>query len=232
MTSVVSGQCLKNPIWLLWCQACQAPPSSSSGEPVEGEGAQGEGPRHQLHRGQLSFGGQSGILLTEITNECFFKVVVCGYTRDAIARVFSFPDGDLVHLLKCVPEGTRLGFCGGQVPDLDISTSSSLIVFRFKISLWPHNDQFWGTGPTGHQQQVDCHSGRPGWFRSIKLSLKLSYIFEIVIYFFQIVTQIGIHTQIVIHIFQIFTQIVIHLWNWHSNYCQQLDSDQWTCSLI
>ena len=166
----------------LWCQACQTSPASSSGEPVEGEAADGEGGRHQFHRGQLSFGGQSGILLTEITDECFFKVVVCGYTRDAIARVFSFPDGDLVHLLKCVPEGTRLGFCGGQVPDLDISTSSSLIVFRFKISLWPHNDQFWGTGPTGHQQQVDCHSGRPGWFRSIKLS----YIFKIVIYFFKL----------------------------------------------
>jgi len=49
------------------------------------------------------------------------QVVVCGYTRDAIARVFSLPDGDLLHLLKCVPEGTRLGFCGGQV-QLDMSS--------------------------------------------------------------------------------------------------------------
>ena len=43
------------------------------------------------------------------------KVVVCGYTRDAIARVFSLPDCVLLHELKCIPEGARLGFCGGQV---------------------------------------------------------------------------------------------------------------------
>jgi len=49
------------------------------------------------------------------------QVVVCGYTRDAIARVFSLPDCVLLHELKCIPEGARLGFCGGQV-QLDLNS--------------------------------------------------------------------------------------------------------------
>merc|ERR1711936_1146112 len=40
------------------------------------------------------------------------QVVVCGYTRDAIARVFSLPDCVLLHELKCIPEGMKsLKFC-------------------------------------------------------------------------------------------------------------------------
>ena len=66
--------------------------------------------------------------LIETTNKCLCQVVVCGYTRDAIARVFSISDGALLHLLKCVPEGTRLGFGGGQVPTLVTCTFSYFIL--------------------------------------------------------------------------------------------------------
>ena len=66
--------------------------------------------------------------LIETVNKCVCQVVVCGYTRDAIARVFSISDGALLHLLKCVPEGTRLGFGGGQVLTLVTCTFSYFIL--------------------------------------------------------------------------------------------------------
>ena len=67
------------------------------------------------------------------------KVVVCGYTRDAIARVFSLPDCVLLHELKCIPEGARLGFCGGQVwaeLSSDINNLSTKRIFSKSIYLF------------------------------------------------------------------------------------------------
>ena len=74
----------------------------------------------------------------KITNKFVFQVVVCGYTRDAIARVFSLPDGNLLHLLKCVPDGTRLGFCGGQVPILVIFNHSYLSYLHICVFIFPY----------------------------------------------------------------------------------------------
>ena len=71
-------------------------------------------------------------------------MVLCGYTRDAIARVFSISDGALLHLLKCVPEGTRLGF-GPFVAQCSVLLNPGPVFFLTQV------------------QQADCHSGNPGW---------------------------------------------------------------------
>ena len=124
---------------------------------------------------------------------------MCGYTRDAIARVFSLPDGDLLHVLKCVPDGARVGFYGGQVTTGNPRTKAiPLNMCQYNL-WWPlplcifvvHACHAWtffypldfhfykenpllSSGPSGHQQQSDCHSGQPGWFIKCFLLTKFS----------------------------------------------------------
>ena len=72
-------------------------------------------------------------------------MAVCGYTRDAIARVFSLPDGDLLHVLKCVPDGARVGFYGGQVTTGNPRTKAIPV----NCHIWPFSCMavFMGKGP-------------------------------------------------------------------------------------